>query len=83
MEKLQGLVSGNAQGIHGKTNVRLEKTGMEVPAACADVVPYRAGATIPWAVLNVRCSQVYSFLKYATSDGIASIIESRQAIYSS
>lgn len=57
LDNLQAFVSGNAQRIHGfappAKTVTLEKTGMEVPARYGDVVPYRAGETLPWAVTQV------------------------------
>lgn len=54
LDQLQAFVSGNAQRIHNFTppvkTITLSKTGMSVPAAYGDVVPYRAGETLPWAV---------------------------------
>ncbi|WPJ97883.1 dihydroorotase [Coraliomargarita algicola] len=54
---LQAFVSGNAQRIHGFTppakTVKLEKIGMDMPARYGDVVPYRAGETLPWAVTDI------------------------------
>ena len=58
LENLQSFVSGNAQRIHGftpsRTSVTLEKVGMAVPASYGDVIPYRAGETIAWAVTSVE-----------------------------
>jgi dihydroorotase len=58
VDNLQAFVSGNAQRIHGytppKTTVTLQKTGMNVPEKYGDVVPYRAGETIPWGVAKVE-----------------------------
>ena len=55
---LQAFVSGNAQRIHGFSpstkSVTLQKTGMLVPERYDDVVPYRAGETLPWAVTAVN-----------------------------
>ncbi|MGZ0657661.1 dihydroorotase [Coraliomargarita sp. W4R72] len=57
LDNLQAFVSGNAQRIHGFTpprkTVKLEKVGMEMPARYGDVVPYRAGETLPWAVTHI------------------------------
>jgi dihydroorotase len=57
LENLQAFVSGNAQRIHNFTpsakTVILAKTGMLVPQSYGDVVPYRAGETIPWAVTSI------------------------------
>ncbi|MFW6218204.1 MAG: dihydroorotase [Verrucomicrobiota bacterium] len=57
LDQLQAFVSGNARRIHGFTppakQVTLEKTGMEVPPRFGDVVPYRAGETLPWAVTRI------------------------------
>lgn len=57
LDNLQAFVSGNAQRIHKFTpaakTVKLEKTGMRVPDSYGDVVPYRAGETIPWAVTSM------------------------------
>jgi len=57
LDNLQAFVSDNARRIHGFTapakTVTLEKTGMTVPACYGDVVPYRAGETLPWAVAGV------------------------------
>ncbi len=54
LDNLQAFVSDNAQGIHGFTppakTVTLEKTCMRMPARYGEVVPYRAGETLPWAV---------------------------------
>lgn len=54
LDQLQAFVSGNAQRIHNFTapakTITLSKTGMSVPAAYGEVVPYRAGETLPWAV---------------------------------
>ena len=58
LENLQSFVSGNAQRIHGftppRTSVSLEKVGMAVPVSYGDVIPYRAGETIAWAVTSVE-----------------------------
>ena len=55
LENLQAFVSGNAQIIHGykppSKTIRLTKTGSEVPERYGDVVPYRAGETLPWSVV--------------------------------
>jgi len=57
LDNLQAFVSGNAQRIHGYQApaklIKLSKTGMEVPARYGDVVPYRAGETLPWAVTEI------------------------------
>ncbi len=57
LDNLQAFVSGNAQNIHGfappAKSVTLEKVGMDVPARYGDVVPYRAGETLPWAVTRI------------------------------
>ena len=57
LDNLQAFVSGNAQRIHDFTplskTVKLEKVGMLVPESYGDVVPYRAGETIPWAVTSI------------------------------
>jgi dihydroorotase len=57
LEHLPAFVSGNAQRIHGLTppqkSVKLEKVGMQIPASYGDVVPYRAGETLPWAVTQI------------------------------
>jgi len=57
LDNLQAFVSGNAQRIHHFTplskTVKLEKVGMLVPESYGDVVPYRAGETIPWAVTSI------------------------------
>lgn len=57
LDNLQAFVSGNAQRIHGFTppekTVTLEKTGMAVLERYGDVVPYRAGETLPWVVTGV------------------------------
>ncbi|HBR93406.1 MAG TPA: dihydroorotase [Opitutae bacterium] len=57
LDNLQAFVSGNAQRIHGFTapskTVKLEKCGMQVPERYGDVVPYRAGETLPWAVTDI------------------------------
>lgn len=57
LDNLQAFVSGNAQRIHGfappSKTVTLEKVGMEMPARYGDVVPYRAGETLPWAVTQI------------------------------
>lgn len=56
LNKLQAFVSGNAQRIHNYSppakSVKLAKTGMQVPRAYGDIVPYRAGETIPWSVVR-------------------------------
>jgi dihydroorotase len=56
LDQLQAFVSGNAQRIHSFTppakTVKLAKVGMEVPKSYGEVVPYRAGETIPWAVVR-------------------------------
>ena len=58
LDNLQAFVSGNAQRIHNFTplskTVKLEKVGMLVPESYGDVVPYRAGETIPWAVTSIH-----------------------------
>ena len=58
LDNLQAFVSGNAQRIHDFTplskTVKLEKVGMLVPESYGDVVPYRAGETIPWAVTSIH-----------------------------
>ena len=58
LDNLQAFVSSNAQRIHGFTplskTVKLEKVGMLVPESYGDVVPYRAGETIPWAVTSIH-----------------------------
>ena len=58
LDNLQAFVSSNAQRIHGFTplskTVKLEKVGMLVPECYGDVVPYRAGETIPWAVTSIH-----------------------------
>ena len=57
LDNLQAFVSGNAQRIHGFTapakTVKLAKVGMQMPASYGDVVPYRAGETLPWAVTGI------------------------------
>jgi len=57
LDKLQAFVSGNAQRIHGFTPpakvVKLEKIGNTMPTSYGDVVPYRAGETLPWAVTKI------------------------------
>lgn len=57
LSQLQAFVSDNAQRIHQFTpnqkTIRLEKTGMQVPDRYGDVVPYRAGETIPWTVSSI------------------------------
>jgi dihydroorotase len=58
LDNLQAFISGNAQRIHNFTplskTVKLEKVGMLVPESYGDVVPYRAGETIPWAVTSTH-----------------------------
>lgn len=57
LDNLQDFVSDNAQRIHGFTppakTVKLEKTDMTVPERYGDVVPYRAGETLPWSVTQI------------------------------
>ncbi len=57
LDHLQAFVSGNAQRIHGFTPpakvVTLTKNGFLVPERYGDVVPYRAGETLPWAVTRI------------------------------
>ncbi|WP_269522971.1 dihydroorotase [Coraliomargarita parva] len=57
LDKLQAFVSGNAQRIHGYTppakTVTLRKTGMTVPERYGEVVPYRGGETLAWAVAEI------------------------------
>ncbi|MGE9291225.1 MAG: dihydroorotase, partial [Puniceicoccales bacterium] len=57
IENLQVFVSGNAQSIHGfsppQKTVRLEKKEMSVPDRYGDVVPFRAGETLPWSVVGI------------------------------
>jgi dihydroorotase len=57
LDHLQDFVSGNAQRIHGFTPssklVKLKKQGMRVPASYGEVVPYRAGEMLPWAVTEI------------------------------
>ena len=51
LDNLQDFVSGNAQRIHNfqapSKRVKLTKSGMQVPERYGDVVPYRAGESIP------------------------------------
>jgi dihydroorotase len=57
LDNLQAFVSGNAQRIHRFTPpakiVKLEKRGMSVPPSYGEVVPYRAGEILPWAVTQI------------------------------
>lgn len=57
LDQLQAFVSGNAQKIHAYTppakKVTLSKTGFTVPSRYKEVVPYRAGETLPWAVTTI------------------------------
>ncbi|MDQ8193159.1 dihydroorotase [Coraliomargarita sp. SDUM461004] len=57
LDNLQAFVSGNAQRIHNFTApsklVKLEKIGLQMPARYGDVVPYRAGESLPWAVTQI------------------------------
>lgn len=57
LHHLQAFISDNAQRIHQFTprskTVKLDKIGMHVPDSYGDVVPYRAGSTIPWAVTSI------------------------------
>ena len=57
LDNLQAFVSDNARRIHNfnppNKRVKLETTEMKVPEEYGKVVPYRAGAQIPWSVTAV------------------------------
>jgi len=57
INNLQAFVSDNAQRIHNFTppakQVTLEKKPMRVPTTYGEVVPYKAGETIPWSVTKI------------------------------
>ena len=57
LDNLQAFVSDNAQRIHEfkppSKSVKLEKKEMTVPEKYGDVIPYRAGDQISWAVTKI------------------------------